>query len=169
MRAGSREEDIRQSEALRDAATADVETARAQLAQCSVRAPVDGTVLDVAVNAGQYLSTAVPQPLLHLVADGAQRVRAEVELRDAPRLCAGESATVLSEAAPAGPPLRAAVTAIGATVSPRTLPAGSEAHGGEIVPVTLTLDRGAPALPIGAPATVRFDPCPPTGVSGSRK
>jgi HlyD family secretion protein len=161
LRAGSREEDIRQSQALRDAAAADVETVRAQLAQCSVRAPVDGVVLDVAVNAGQYFSTAVPQPLLHLVADGAQRVRAEVELRDASRLCTGESATVLSEAVPAGPPLRAAVTAISAAISPRTLPAGSAAHGGEIVPVTLTLDHGAPALPIGAPATVRFDPCPP--------
>jgi HlyD family secretion protein len=159
LRAGSREEDIRRAEAYRDAAADDVETARAQLAQCSVRAPVDGAVLDVAVNAGQYLSTAVPQPLLHLVAAGAQHVRAEVELRDAPRLCAGEGATVRSEAAPAGQPLRATVTTIGAAVSARTLPAGNDAHGSEVVPVLLTLDRGAPALPIGAPATVRFDPC----------
>jgi HlyD family secretion protein len=161
LRAGSREEDIRHAEALRDAAVADVETARAQLAQCSVRAPVDGVVLDVAINTGQYLSTAVPQPLVHLVADGPQRVRAKIELRDAPRLCVGESATVLSEVSPAGPVLRAEVTAISAGVSPRTLAAGHEGHGSDVAGVMLTLDQGAPLLPIGAPATVRFDPCAP--------
>jgi hypothetical protein len=97
----------------------------------------------------------------HMVADGAQRLRAEVDLRDALRLCAGQSATALSDAAPAGPPLRATVMAIGAAESSRTLPGGSEAHGAEIVPVTLTLNHDAPVLPVGTPVSVRFDSCPP--------
>ena len=87
---------------------------------------------------------------MHLSGEGAQRVRAEVEVRHPPPLCAGESATGLSEAAPAGPPLRAAVTAIGVPAN-----ATRGYYGGEI------RDRGAAVLPIGASATVRFDPCPP--------
>jgi HlyD family secretion protein len=69
LRAGSREEDIREAEARRDAATAQLEEARAQLDQCSIRAPVDGVVVDVVANAGQFMSLAVPAPLLHMVED----------------------------------------------------------------------------------------------------
>ena len=82
LRAGSREEDIRQAKALRDAAAADLDASRDRLDQCSVNAPVDGVVLDVLINQGQFLSLAVPQPLLHIVRDGQSRVRAEVALRD---------------------------------------------------------------------------------------
>lgn len=69
LRAGSREEDIREAEARRDTATAQLEEARAQLDQCSIRAPVDGVVVDVVANAGQFMSLAVPAPLLQLVED----------------------------------------------------------------------------------------------------
>src|SRR6185437_14977529 len=69
LRAGSREEDVRQAKALRDAAAAELDASRARLAQCSVRAPVSGVVLDVLVNRGQFLSLAVPQPLMHIVPD----------------------------------------------------------------------------------------------------
>jgi HlyD family secretion protein len=66
LRAGSREEDIRQSEALRDAAAAEVDSIRARLDLCTVHAPSDGVVNDVSVNVGQYVSVAVPQVLLHM-------------------------------------------------------------------------------------------------------
>jgi len=69
LRAGSREEDIREAEARRDTATAQLEEARAQLDQCSIRAPVDGAVVDVVANPGQFMSLAVPAPLLHMVQD----------------------------------------------------------------------------------------------------
>jgi len=69
LRAGSREEDIREAEARRDTATAQLEEARAQLDQCSIRAPVDGIVVDVVANPGQFMSLAVPAPLLHMVED----------------------------------------------------------------------------------------------------
>jgi multidrug resistance efflux pump len=65
----SREEDIREAEARRDTATAQLEEARAQLDQCSIRAPVDGVVVDVVANAGQFMSLAVPAALLHMVKD----------------------------------------------------------------------------------------------------
>jgi HlyD family secretion protein len=67
LRAGSREEDIREAEARRDAAAGQLEEARAQLDHCSIRAPVDGVVADVVANPGQFMSLAVPAPLLHMV------------------------------------------------------------------------------------------------------
>lgn len=69
LRAGSREEDVRQSEALRDAAAAEVDSTKARLDLCTVHAPVAGTVSDVTSNVGQYVSVAVPQVLMHLTAD----------------------------------------------------------------------------------------------------
>jgi HlyD family secretion protein len=69
LQAGSREEDIRQSEALRDAAAAELDSTRARLDLCTVHAPVDGVVTDIPVNVGQYVSVAVPQVLLHMTQD----------------------------------------------------------------------------------------------------
>ncbi len=113
LRAGSREEDIRQAKALRDAAAADLDASRDRLNQCSVNAPVDGVVLDVLINQGQFLSLAVPQPLLHIVRDGPSRVRAEVALRDLPHVCPQQRASIAAEAFP-----NAAIKAQVASISP---------------------------------------------------
>jgi multidrug resistance efflux pump len=163
LRAGSREEDIRDAKALRDAAAADLEASRARLAQCTIAAPANGTVLDVDVNAGQFLSLAVPQPLLHIVPDGSARVSAEVGLRDFPHLCLGQHASVAAETVP-GAGMNAQVSSISPAVTTRSrIAAPSAATAGEpdnTIAVELTLDRGAPALPIGLPVTVRFAACP---------
>jgi multidrug resistance efflux pump len=163
LRAGSREEDIRDAKALRDAAAADLEATRARLAQCSITAPAAGTVLDVDVNAGQFLSLAVPQPLLHIVPDGPARVRAEVALHDFTRLCAGQHATIAAETAPSAA-IDAQLASIGPAVTTRgrIAAAGMSAAGGSenVIGVLLTLAHGAPALPIGLPVTVRFAACP---------
>ena len=163
LRAGSREEDIRDAEALRDAAAADLDAARARLAQCAIAAPAAGTVLDVDVNAGQFLSLAVPQPLLHIVPDGPARVRAEVGLRDFARVCVGQHASIVAETAP-GTAMDAQVSSISPAVIMRNKPASagsSTASDTEnVVAVVLTVDKAALALPIGAPVTVRFAACP---------
>jgi multidrug resistance efflux pump len=163
LRAGSREEDIRDAKALRDAAAADLDASRARLAQCTITAPADGTVLDVDVNAGQFLSLAVPQPLLHIVPEGPPRVRAEVALRDLPRVCTGQHATIASDIY-SGAAINAQVAAISPAVSTRhkPAPAGSTAANDaeNVVAVVLSLDGGAPTLPIGLPVTVRFAACP---------
>jgi len=160
LRAGARDEDIRQAEALRNASAAEVDATRARLDQCTVRAPVDGVVLDVLANPGQFLSLAVPQPLLHIVQDGQLRIRAEVELRDLAHVCASQRATVTADAVPSAS-IHAQVAAISPAVSPRSLAATSaDVHDRDIVTVVLNVDRGGPALPIGLPVTVRFDSCP---------
>jgi HlyD family secretion protein len=160
LRAGSREEDIRQAEALRNAAAAERDATSARLAQCTIQAPVDGVVLDVVVNQGQFLSLAVPQPLLHMVQDDPLRVRAEVELRDFAHVCAAQSATVSADAFPSAS-IRAQVASISPTVIARSsATAGSDTASKDVVPVTLQLQHGGPVLPIGLPVTVHFEACP---------
>ena len=160
LRAGSRDEDIRQAEALRNASAAEVDATRARLDQCTVHAPVDGVVLDVLANPGQSLSLAVPQPLLHIVPDGPLRVRAEVELRDLAHVCASQRATVVAEAF-ANATIHAQVASISPAVTPRSIaPATADARDKDVVAVVLNVERGSPALPIGLPVTVRFDSCP---------
>ena len=160
LRAGSRDEDIRRSEALRDAAAADLDTARARLDQCTVRAPTDGTVIDVVANKGQYLSLAVPQPLLHLVPDGSLRVRAEVEVRDAARVCAAQLATVVPEAFP-NARLHAHVASVGPMVVPRHMAsAAAKAGDNGVLDVILDIETNTPAPPVSSAVTVSFEPCP---------
>jgi HlyD family secretion protein len=165
LRAGAREEDIRQAKALRDAAAADLDAGRARLNLCSVRAPAAGTVLDVSVNQGQLLSLAVPQPLLHIVPDGRARVRAEVPLTDLAKVCVQQRATIAAGAS-SDAAIKAQVSFVSPEISHSSLPnaattaAPANANSSDVVPVVLTIDQGAPALPIGLPVTVHFDACP---------
>lgn len=161
LRAGSREEDIRQARALRAAAAADLDASRARLTQCSVPAPVDGVVLDVLVNKGQFLSVAVPQPLLHIVPDGQARVRAEVALHDFAHVCLQQRATIAAEVFP-NATIAAQVDWISPQVSrPKIGDASSTSvESTDVVSVMLKVDQGAPALPIGLPVTVHFEACP---------
>ena len=159
--AGSREEDIRQAEPVRDAAKGQVEAGRTRLDQCVVRAPADGVVLDVLSNSGQFVSTAVPQPLLQVLADGPLHVRTEVGLRDLTSNCVSQRALVAAEASP-NMNIPAQVVSIGRTVAPATTSvAALQAHDDQLVPVLLDLDQNASSLPIGSIVTVRFDPCLP--------
>lgn len=68
LHAGSREEDIRENLARRDAAEAAVTQARANVDRCAVRAPVPGTV-KVLVTLGQFVSVNVPATLAELTPD----------------------------------------------------------------------------------------------------
>ncbi len=167
LRAGSREEDIRQAKALRDAAAAELDASRARLAQCSVRAPVSGVVLDVLVNRGQFLSLAVPQPLLHIVPDGQARVRAEVALHDFAHVCLQQRASIAADALP-NAAVGAQVASISPTVSHAAMGAAGNTTSGsngnadanDVVAVVLKVDGGTPTLPIGMPVTVHFQACP---------
>ena len=65
LRAGSRQEDIAEAAARRDAAAGQLAEAKARLEQCSIRAPADG-VVNVTANVGQFVSTYAPVTLLRL-------------------------------------------------------------------------------------------------------
>jgi multidrug resistance efflux pump len=68
LKVGSRSEDIAEARAKRDAAAADLSRGKAQLDQCSLRAPVPG-VVQVVATLGQFVSTAIPIPLIQLKPD----------------------------------------------------------------------------------------------------
>jgi multidrug resistance efflux pump len=68
LKAGSRIEDIDETRAKRDAAAALLEEGRAELDQCSIRAPASG-VVQFTTTIGQFVSIYAPAPLATLTAD----------------------------------------------------------------------------------------------------
>jgi HlyD family secretion protein len=160
LRAGSREEDIREADSRRDMAAAQLEEARAQLEQCSVRAPADGVVVDVVATPGEFMSLAVPTPLVQLVQDGNLQVQAEIDSRDLQRVCLLQPTTVTINAV-AKTVLDAHVEFISSVVSTRTLfTAGGEARAPDVVRVILTLEASRSNFAAGLPVTVVFGACP---------
>lgn len=159
LRAGSREEDVREAQAKRNSATADLENARARLAQCSIRAPSDGIIVDVLANPGEFLSLAVPTTLIRLVADHALSVRAEIELRDAAHVCLDQEATVTTETSNLS--VHARVMAIVPAVHTRVFAVqGTQTKSNDVQTVILNVDQAAANLPIGWPVAVHFSACP---------
>jgi multidrug resistance efflux pump len=75
LRAGSRAEDIAEAQARRDAAAALLEEGKAELDQCTVRAPAAGTVQIVAT-VGQFMSVYAPAPIAEITAEGETGGRA---------------------------------------------------------------------------------------------
>jgi HlyD family secretion protein len=146
-RAGSREEDIREAQSRRNMAAAQLEKASAELERCAVRAPADGVVVDVLTHPGEFISLAVPAALLRLVADAPLQVQTEVDARDLPRVCIGQSTTVMAEAR-ANTPIQAQVESISPAISARTLfAAGNEARSPDAGRVMLRVENGAANLP----------------------
>src|SRR5580700_3572397 len=94
LRQGSREEDITEADARRDAAKAALDEAKAKLAQCAVLSPIDGVVVARFISEGQFVSSAVPTVLLEIEDDRNFVVEAAVDERRLADLCSGQRATV---------------------------------------------------------------------------
>ncbi len=60
MEHGTRPEAIAEAQAQVDAATADVKTAQLAVDWCTIRSPIDGTVVQLSARLGQYVERAVP-------------------------------------------------------------------------------------------------------------
>jgi HlyD family secretion protein len=94
LKVGSREEDIADAQARRDAAKSRLEEAKARLAYCTVDAPTDGVILSTRISPGQMVSSMAPTVLLTMVDDSKRSVRAYVAERDIVRICPGEQAQI---------------------------------------------------------------------------
>jgi HlyD family secretion protein len=160
LRAGSREEDIREARFRHDTAEAQLEEVRAQLDQCFVRAPTAGVVVDVFASAGEFVSLAVPVSLMKLMPDANLKVRAEIASRDFRRVCVGQRASVHGDGiARAGMPTR--VETVNPVIGTRTLfPAGNEDRTPDVVRVILSFADASVGLPVGLPVNVQFETCP---------
>ena len=81
-------------------ARSDAAAARAALDKMTIRAPIDGTVLQVNARAGEWVSPGSPQPLLMLADISDLRVRAELDERDIGSIKVGQAVTVRASAFP---------------------------------------------------------------------
>ncbi|CAL74906.1 conserved hypothetical protein; putative signal peptide [Bradyrhizobium sp. ORS 278] len=79
-------------------ARADLQAARATLEKLTLRAPLDGTILQVNARAGEIASPQGSQPLVLLGDMSSLRVRAELDQRDLDKIKVGQQAVVRSDA-----------------------------------------------------------------------
>jgi HlyD family secretion protein len=97
--AGGRREDVLVAEAQVRAAVARRDQAKAELERLTIRAPIDGTILQVKYRVGEYYTPASPagaavEPLIVLGDLRAVRVRVDVDERDIARVKPGAPAYV---------------------------------------------------------------------------
>jgi HlyD family secretion protein len=160
LRSGSRDEDIAEADARRDAATAALDAARARLAQCTIASPIDGIVVARFVSKGQFVSAAVPSVLLWLANDKSLSVRAEVEDTHLADLCVRQRASVVLPGQGNG-----VLAATVARITPLVIgaPSPGAPRQGEPAPghveVILRLDQQNPGILAGEDVMVHFEPC----------
>jgi HlyD family secretion protein len=164
LRAGSREEDITEAHARRDAAKGRVDEAAVRLGYCAVDAPIGGIVLSTNVSPGQLVSTTAPVILLTMVDDGRRRVRAFVDEREISKLCPRQRARISADGLP-GTQIDGFVENIGVAVGENPF-AGNASR--QYRQVTLSVPDNQPQMPIGLRVSVQFLPCPP-GQKGTAK
>ena len=158
LRSGSREEDIAEADARRDAAAAALDAARARLAQCTILSPIDGIVVARFFSRGQFVSSAVPSVLLQLANDKSFAVRAEVEDTHLGELCPGQRASIILPGEPNGG-LAASVTRIAPFVgAAQGAPRQGEPAPGHVQAI-LTFDQPKAGLLVGEDVMVRFESC----------
>jgi HlyD family secretion protein len=81
-----------------NAARADLQAARATLEKLTIRAPMDGTILQMNARRGELASPQAVQPLVLMGDMSSLRVRAEVDERDIEKIKLGQATVVRSAA-----------------------------------------------------------------------
>jgi multidrug resistance efflux pump len=154
LKVGSREEDIAEAHARRDAAKGRLEEAAARLAYCTVDAPISGVILSTRVSPGQLVSTMAPATLITMVDDRKRRVRAFVAERDIARVCLGEQAQITPDSFP-GTHFEGVVDSIGPGVSESPFDPGPPLFR----EVILSLSKEAAPPAIGLRVSLQFPGC----------
>ena len=169
LKAGSRPEDISEAKFLRDAAKARVDEATARLDRCTVRAPASGAVLDTHVTLGQFVSAAVPQPLLTMIDSDKRGIRAEVDERDVGKICTGQHAVVTAPNF-TGAQRDAVLENMSDTMIQREKSNGAQGgkDEGEVRTVMLTLSDAKANWPVGLRVSIKFQPCSPEQKGATR-
>jgi multidrug resistance efflux pump len=164
LNAGSREEDITESRARRDAAKERVEEAAVRLGYCSVDAPIGGIVLSTNVSPGQLVSTMVPVTLLTMVDDSSRRVRTFVDEREISKLCLRQRARITADGIP-GMQTDGVVENVGIAVGENPFANNASRQFRQVM---LSVPDDQQRMPIGLRVSVQFSPCPP-GQKGTGK
>jgi HlyD family secretion protein len=81
-------------------ARGDLQFARVNLEKLKIRAPIDGTVLQININPGELAAPSALQPLLSIANLSTLNVRAELDERDIAEIKVGQAASVRATAFP---------------------------------------------------------------------
>ena len=154
LKAGSREEDIAEAHARRDAAKARLEETAARLAYCTVDAPISGIILSTHISSGQLVSSMAPVTLITMVDDRKRRVRAFVGERDVSKVCLGEQAQIAPDGIP-GVHFEGVVDSIAPSVSESPYDPGQPLFR----EVMLSVSKDAAPTAIGLRVSLQFLGC----------
>lgn len=135
-------------EAALAAARADVAAISAALERTRIRAPFDGTVLEINAKAGETPGSSSDASLLTLGDTAHLQIRAEVEERDIAKIHPGQMASVKSGAFP-GRSFNAEVAVVAEALGAPQFFSRSQRRPADIdiLEVVLNLDDGTPLLP----------------------
>lgn len=137
-------------------ARAEYAVARAALDKMTVRAPIDGTVLQVNVREGEAVSPGSPQPPLQLADLSAMCVRSELDERDIGAVKVGQAVVVRATAFP-GREFEGSVTSVAPLIEPGRLEAPGSRDQTDVDVVRVVVGLTAPGeLTSGMKADVYF-------------
>jgi HlyD family secretion protein len=154
LKVGSREEDITEARARRDAAKARLDEAAARLAYCTVAAPISGVILSTRVSPGQLVSSMAPATLITMVDDSRRRARAFVAERDISRICLGEQGQISVEGV-SGDQSEGRIE----TIAPEVAESPYEPGPARFRAVELSVSKTQPQLLIGQMISVKLLGC----------
>ncbi|RAI44823.1 HlyD family secretion protein, partial [Rhodoplanes roseus] len=138
------------------AGRADVMIADAALEKTRIRAPIDGTVLQVGARPGELATPTAEHPLLVLGDLGGLRVRAELDERDIAQVKVGQAVTVRANAFQ-GRDFAGTVAAMAETVGPGGMTARGPRRQSDIDVLEVTIDLADPGpLKVGMQVDVYF-------------
>ncbi|MBX9825534.1 MAG: efflux RND transporter periplasmic adaptor subunit [Xanthobacteraceae bacterium] len=139
-------------------ARGDLAFARANLEKLRIRAPIDGTVLQININPGELATPNSPQPLLMVANLMTLNVRAELDERDVSEIKVGQVASIRAAAFP-NKEFAGSVTSIAPLVEPSRI--GGRAQQGsrsdiDAIEVLIKLQQPGP-LTAGMKVDVYFN------------
>jgi HlyD family secretion protein len=139
-------------------ARGDLALARVNLEKTKVRAPIDGTVLQININPGELAAPSASQPLLLIANLSTLSVRAELDERDVADIRVGQPASVRADAFP-GRTFEATVASIAPLVGPARLNARGPGNRSDIDAVEVVVNLAQPGpLVAGMRVDVYFGP-----------
>jgi HlyD family secretion protein len=130
------------------AARGDLSLMRVNLEKLKIRAPIDGTVLQLNIRPGELASPSALQPLILIANLSTLRVRAELDERDLAQVKLGQPASVRADAFP-GQEFPGMVSSIAPLVEPAQLGARGPTSRTDVdaVEVIVKLNQPGPLAP----------------------
>jgi HlyD family secretion protein len=131
------------NEAQTTSARGDLAFARVNLEKLKIRAPIDGTVLQVNINPGELATPSALQPPLLIANLATLTVRAELDERDVMQVKVGQAASVRADSFP-GQEFAGTVSSIAPMVEPARLGSRSPTNRTDIDAVDVVIRLAQP-------------------------